>query len=192
MDETVFLNELQLYDKRLRESEEEIAHLQDELQGLQRELIFDPETRIHSPAYFQVRLQEEIIRSERYRHFLSLVLIHVNLSHNPSTQQISREIRQIGAELMAGLTRRTDLIALYRKRQMVVLLPETDPRGCQTLLLRYQAMFPNNGRRMTYSILCYPNDASNLEMATARLDQMSEDLFRGAHAEESRLPPGQE
>ena len=33
-------------------------------------------------------------------------------------------------------------MALYRKRQMIIMLPETDPRGAQTLLLRYQAMFP--------------------------------------------------
>ena len=65
--------ELSLYDKRLRENEELIAKLQDDLSYLQNEVIFDPETRIYSPSYFHVRLQEEIVRSERYRHFLSLV-----------------------------------------------------------------------------------------------------------------------
>jgi GGDEF domain-containing protein len=182
MDEQVFIRELSVYDKRLRESEELIAHLQGELQFMQNEVIFDPETRLHSPSYFHVRLQEEIVRSERYRHFLSLILLHVDIKNNQSTHQVTREIRQIGAELMAGLTRRTDIVALYRKRQMIIMLPETDPRGACTLLLRYQAMFPNNGRRLTYSILSYPNDASNMEMILGKLQEMSEDLFRGNQA----------
>lgn len=180
MDEQAFIRELAVYDQRLRESEEHIARLQDELQYLQNEAIYDPETRIHTPAYFHVRLQEEIVRSERYRHFLSLVLIHVSVKNNQSTQQISREIQKIGAELMAGLTRRIDVVALYRRRQMVIVLPETDPRGAQTLLMRYQAMFPNNGRRLNYSVLCYPNDASNLELVLTQLQERSEDLFRHA------------
>lgn len=185
MDEQAFTRELSLYDKRLRENEELIAKLQDDLSYLQNEVIFDPETRIYSPSYFHVRLQEEIVRSERYRHFLSLVLIHVNLKSNQSTHQVTREIRQIGAEMMSGLTRRTDIVALYRKRQMIIMLPETDPRGAQTLLLRYQAMFPANGRRLTYSVLCYPNDASNIEMMLNSLQDHSENLFRTCQG----LPP---
>lgn len=182
VDELAFIQELKDYDKRLRESEEMIARLQDELQFLRNETIYDPETRIYSPSYFHVRLQEEIVRSERYRHFLSLILIHVNVKNNQSTQQVTREIRQIGAEMMAGLTRRTDIVALYRKRQMIIVLPETDPRGAEILLQRYQAMFPNNSRRLSYAVLSFPNDASNMEMILSKLQERSEDLFRGNQA----------
>lgn len=178
MDEQAFVKELAVYDKRLRESEEVSARLLDQIQQLQSESIFDPETRIHSPSYFHTRLQEEIGRSERYRHFLSLILVHISIKNNQSTHQVSREIRQVGAELMMGLTRRSDVVALYRRRQMIILLPETDPRGAETLVLRYQAMFPSNGRRLSYAVLNYPNDASNLEMALNRLQELSEDLFR--------------
>lgn len=182
VEEHAFIQELQAYDKRLRESEEMIARLQDELQFLQNEAIFDPETRIYSPSYFYVRLQEEIVRSERYRHFLSLILVHVNVKNNQSTQQVTREIRQIGAELMAGLTRRTDIVALYRKRQMIIVLPETDPKGAEILLSRYQAMFPNTERSLSYSVLCFPNDASNMEMVLSKLEERSADLYRGSQA----------
>ena len=83
MDEAAFFQELSIYDKRLREHEEQIAQLQDELQLLQHEVIYDQDTRIHSPSYFHVRLQEEIIRSERYRHFLSLILVPRRLAAEP-------------------------------------------------------------------------------------------------------------
>jgi hypothetical protein len=62
---------------------------------------------------------------------------------------------------------------------MVIMLPETDPRGAHILIQRYQAMFPNNSRRLTYAVLTYPNDATNTELVLNRLQELSEDLFRG-------------
>lgn len=178
MDENIFTQELAVYDRKLREAEERNTQLERELQRLQNEVIHDRETSIYTPAYFHTRLTEEIIRSERYRHFLSLILIHLELSGTHSTEQLTREIRRIGQELSSGLNRRTDIIALFRKRQMIIMLPETDPRGVITLLSRYQATFHDNGRRLNYSVLTYPNDASNIEMVLTRLQELSEDLFR--------------
>lgn len=183
MNEDAFTRELSVYNHRLREYEEQIAQLQDEVQRLKIEAIHDNETSLFSTSYFLTRLNEEIVRSERYRHFLSLILIHVELKNTQSTQQMNRELRKIGLELMAGLSRRTDIIALYRKRQMVIMLPETDPRGAATLVQRYQAMFPNNGRKLSYLVLTYPNDASNIELVLNRLQDLSENLFRGTTAE---------
>jgi two-component system cell cycle response regulator len=181
MNEETFTRELAVYNTRLRDYEEQMVQLQDEVERLRHESIHDPDTTLFSNAYFHSRLQEEIIRSERYRHFLSLILVHVETTNHYSTQQINRELRKIGLELAAGLARRTDIVALYRKRQMVIMLPETDPRGAGTLVQRYQAMFPNNGRRMSYMGLTYPNDASNIELVLTRLQEMSENLFRGTN-----------
>ena len=119
------------------------------------------------------------MRSERYRHFFSLILVHLELKDAQSTSQVTRELKRIGAELKLGLSRRTDTISLYRKRQMVIMLPETDPRGVQILLQRCQAMFPSNGRRLVCAALTYPNDASNIELVLNRLQELSENLFRG-------------
>jgi GGDEF domain-containing protein len=182
MDKDAVVKELEHYNLKLREYEEEIAQLQGEMQLLRDESIHDPETRLFSTSYFYARLREEIVRSERYRHFLSLILLHVELKNAHSTQQILRELRKIGTEMMMGLSRRTDIVAIYRRRQIVVMLPETDPRGVQILLARYAQMFPNNGRRIHYSVLTYPNDASNMELVLNRLQDLSEDLFRGQAA----------
>jgi len=188
MDEQSFMKELMDYDLKLRQSEEQIADLQDKMRGLQYEAIHDPDTQLYSNAYFHSRLNEEIIRSERYRHFLSLILIHVELENSHSTQQVTQEIKRIGLEMMTGLTRRTDIVTHYRRRQIVIMLPETDPRGVGVLLQRYQATFPNNGRRLTYAVLTYPNGASNIELILNRLQDLSEDLFRG-NGRLSAIPP---
>lgn len=173
------LKELDSYNQRLKEYEESIARLQNDIQHLQREAIHDTKTSLFSPAYLYARLSEEIVRSERYRHFLSLVLMHVELKDRHSTRQITREIEKVGKELKRGLTRRTDIISLYRKRQMLIMLPETDMRGANILIQRYQMMFPTNGRQIHYSILTYPNDATNMELLLNRLQELSEDMFRG-------------
>lgn len=165
-------------ERKIQEYEERIERLQDELQRLKTEAIHDIETSLFSTAYFHARLQEEIVRSERYRHFLSLILVHVDFKSLHSTYRINRELRQIGLELMSGLTRRTDIVALYRKRQMIIMLPETDYKGSQLLLSRYRMQFPDNGRRLDYAVLTYPNDASNIELVLNRLQEISEDLFR--------------
>ena len=186
MDEQTFVKELEMYNQKLRESEELIARLQKEMQAFAKEAIHDRETALYSHAYFQARLGEEVVRSERYRHFLSLILVHVNLKNSNSTGQVTRELRKIGRQLAGGLTRRTDTIALYRKRQMVIMLPETDNHGAHKLILRFQATFPCNGRRMSYTTMTYPNDASNIELVLTLLQHNSESLFRGGGLEKNK------
>jgi GGDEF domain-containing protein len=180
MENSQLSQELASYNLKLRENEEQIEILKEELQFLRHEVIHDPETNLYSPAYFHARLNEEIVRSERYRHFFSLVLAHLDLHANLSSQQVTRDLKSIGREMVLGLTRRTDIVALYRRHQMVIMLPETDLRGANLLIQRYQAAFPDNGRRLRYSVLTYPNDASNIELVLGRLQDLSEDLFRSS------------
>ncbi|HOE95325.1 MAG TPA: diguanylate cyclase [Candidatus Sumerlaeota bacterium] len=182
MDESLFTRELAVYNDKLRQAEERIASLEAALQHSRREAIHDRETALLSSAYFLTRLQEEIVRSERYRHFLSLILIHLQLKNVQSTQELNRELAQIGREMSLGLTRRSDTIALYRRCQMIILLPETDGPGAAHLLERYHATFPSNDRTLSYSVLTYPVDASNLELVLTRLQDLSEGLYRGTSA----------
>ncbi|MCE5228050.1 GGDEF domain-containing protein [bacterium] len=179
MDTGELNKELSSTKARLAELEAQNTKLITQLQRLFPEAIHDQDTQLYSNAYFHTRLKEEIVRSERYRHYLSLILIHVELKDRQSTQQITREISRIGRELMSGLTRRNDVVALYSKRQMIVMLPETGPRGAALLMNRFMSTFPNNGRRMTCSILSYPNDATNIEMVLNQIHERSENLFRG-------------
>jgi GGDEF domain-containing protein len=158
--------------------EETLARLRRDLELSLSDSIHDRDTHLYSAAYFHARLQEEIVRSERYRHFLGLILIHLELRHGGTTTQLNHALRQVGTELTGGLTRRTDIVALYRKRQMIIMLPETDAKGANLLVQRYEAMFPSNGRRLSCSVLTYPHDASNIESILARLQGLSEEHFR--------------
>jgi GGDEF domain-containing protein len=182
MDGTPLQIRLSEYQSKLQFCEQQIDTLQGELQRLRNESIHDEETHLFSSAYFYARLQEEILRSERYRHFFSLVLLHVDFNDNYSPPQITHELQRIGRELTLGLSRRTDIVAMYRKRQMILMLPETDPRGVTILLQRCQAMFPSNGSRLVCSALTYPNDASNIELVLNRLQELSEKMFRNGGA----------
>jgi GGDEF domain-containing protein len=158
--------------------EETITQLHRALEASLSDSIHDKETQLYSAAYFHARLQEEIVRSERYRHFLGLILIHLELRQGATATHVSHALRQVGAEMTGGLTRRTDIVALYRKRQMIIMLPETDAKGANLLVQRYEAMFPSNGRRLSYSVLTYPHDASNIESILSRLQALSEEHFR--------------
>ncbi len=168
-------------EARLNDLEHEIEVLQDRLKQLKTDAIHDQETGLYSNDYFHARLKEEIMRSERYRHFFSLILIHIRIRYSRSVNDLNEEIRKICMELQDGLMRRTDIVAFYQDRQVVLMLPETDPKGVEQLLARFQAMFPNemNGRFLTNRVLTYPRDASNIELALGRLHDASQDLLRG-------------
>lgn len=178
MNNTALYKELAECNEKLRAYEEELAKLNQRVTSLKRDTIRDRTSNLYSNAYFYTRLVEEILRSERYRHFLSLILIHLNPGSDQTTRQMTRELRKIGAEITESLTRRTDIVATYRQRQLIVMLPETDPHGAEVLVQRYQSSFPDNGRQLDYSVLTYPNDATNIELMLARLQENSDRLIR--------------
>ena len=182
MDETAIVRELAGANNRLRQSEEQVARLEEHLRASAHEVIRNGETGLFSTAYFHARLQDEIGRAERYRHFLTLVLIHLELSDPTSTGRLSGELALIGGRMKRGLIRGSDLLALYRHSQLVILLPETDERGARTLIKRLGCIMPENGRRVTYSTLNYPHDASNIELLLNRLQDHSENLLNCANS----------
>ena len=188
MDERLIPRRVEEARERQLDSEQYIRRLEQEMQRLQKEAIHDRETALFTSAYFHARLQEEIVRSERYRHFLSLVLVHLELNYSHSTHQLNQELGRLGHEMMTGMTRRSDTVALYRRQQMIIMLPETDGRGAAQLLERYRMTFPSNGRALTFSVVTFPRDASNLEMVLNRLQEASDDLYRRSGSDQAPLP----
>ena len=71
------------------------------------------------------------------------------------------------------------MIAYLRRGQITILLPETDRSGAQTVIERYLPILNSGDSRIRYSILSYPEDASNPEMAMTRLEEISEELNTG-------------
>lgn len=178
--------ELERYNRELREREETIYSLSEKLSDLKERLvriegdsIIDPRTELFSSAFFHTRLKEEVIRSERYRHFLSIILIHLDPDSTFSTQHVTEEIKSFGREVTDGLTRRTDILTHFRKRQIAVILPETDRGGAQFVADRYLTIFPTHNHRLKRGVISFPEDASNNEMLLMLLDELSNNLARG-------------
>lgn len=176
-------SELEKYDQKLREYEELVYGLRKDLHHLTKTSIHDPKTNLYSSSFLYTRLRDEVVRSERYRHFLSLILIHIEPESASSTDQVDAEIRRFGDAVSGSLNRQTDVVAHFSRRQVAVLLPETDRDGAQIIVDRYKATLPAGNRQFRYGILSFPEDATNIESLLATLDGLSEDLFRGAAKE---------
>lgn len=142
----------------------------------------DLHTGLFSTPFFFKRLGEEILRAERYRHFLSVILIHSHPDSTRSAGQGAGELRQIGKSLTGILSRRTDFQALFGRKQIAVLLPETDRDGAASVLERFHGHLNGANSRLTYGTLSFPEDASNLKGLYRQLETLSETLIRGAGA----------
>jgi diguanylate cyclase (GGDEF)-like protein len=88
--------------------------------------ITDNLTRLYVHRHFQDRLREELHRAERYRHFLSLILIdldhfkHVNDNHGHPTGDAV--LSEVAARLQRAVPA-TALVARYGGEEFAVILP---------------------------------------------------------------------
>lgn len=147
------------------------ADLNDERRGR----ILDSRTGFYSRAFFHIRLKGEIARSERYRHFLSVILVHIE--SNPARDEVHGGVIQDFGKLAAmSLKRGTDIMAHYHERQMAIILPETDRVGAQIVLNRHEGLQLNFNGRLRFGIVSYPEDASNMQMFIHRLEEISEKI----------------
>lgn len=167
------LGELERYNRELRDKDEQLFFLREDVKRLEKDAIIDRRTQLYSPTFFYARLKEEIARSERYRHFFSLILIHLRRTPADSTQNLLDRLKILGRQINAVLSRGTDLIANLERSQLVVILPETDSSGAEVVLERYRAVLDVEERPACYEVVSFPRDASNLEMLLAKIDEIS-------------------
>lgn len=170
--------EIGRYDRLLRKGEERIFRLEREVRLLESEQMIDSATGLYTAAFFHERLKQEFVRSERYRHFLTVLLLHFDAGNGHSTQSIHHEIRSFAREILGGSARRSDILALYRKRQIAIILPEIDREDAETVSERYRSMFPCMKNRLYHGTIGYPEDATSLEGLLDRIGEESENLAR--------------
>ncbi len=179
IDQSQSSEELRQYDNLLRKQEESIFFLRRDLKRLQKETIVDPKTELFSSAYFHSSLRNEMLRSERYRHFMTLAVLHLVSRSQTSTNQLTRQIRRIGQQASASLIRRTDTLAEFGKGQVALILPETERTGAEIVIDRLGPIVRNDEYDFRFSILSYPEDASNVEMMLTRIENVAEELRCG-------------
>lgn len=100
---------------------------------------YDSVTNVHSPQYFQHRLEDECTRSRRYKRDLSCLMIDVdnfkvvnNTFGYPAGDRVLKKV----AELVAKNIRLADEVCRYKEDEFGVLLPETNLRGAYALAER--------------------------------------------------------
>lgn len=115
-------------------------------------------TGIANRAAFNVRMDDEFERSNRYGRPFSLILLDVDhfKSFNdsfghPAGDEVLRKV----ARLLAGSARATDFVARYGGEEFAVILPETDRGGAMALAERFRravAEHPWDLRQVSISV----------------------------------------
>lgn len=103
----------------------------------------DPETSLYNRSYFHGRLIEELRRSVRYGHEITLVLFEMSnlarVQEAEGPENTLRMLKAISADLVR-MTRDCDVVARLGEGNFAALLPETGWRGGQVMserLCRY-------------------------------------------------------
>lgn len=95
---------------------------------LYREAIADNITDVFNQNYFLMRLREEIARSKRYGHPISLMFVDINNFPKANSSLVNKEeellLKGIGL-LLKTKVRNVDIIARYSGGKFAVILPET-------------------------------------------------------------------
>jgi len=150
-----YLTQLQRYQKKLEKNNVE----------LQEESLTDALTRIGNRAAFDLRLEEEVYRAQRYGTELSLIMLDIdkfkgyNDSYgHPAGDKVLEKV----AELLRSRARPSDFVARYGGEEFTVILPATGR---------------NNARKVAESLrkavetAKFPNRAITISAGVATLDE---------------------
>lgn len=104
--------------------------------------ITDGLTKLFNHRYFQERLEQEVRRSRRYNHTISLVMADLDYFKTYNDQfghpRGDMALKTV-ANIMRGLTRETDILARYGGEEFVIILPETTKEEAAGLARRILA-----------------------------------------------------
>ena len=125
----------------------ELRRLEQENVDLAHKAEHDPLTALYNRRAFEARLREEIARARRYERPLALAMLDLD-----RFKMVNDTIGHIGgdqvliatAQLIAGRSRTSDIVARYGGEEIAIIMPETDSEQaynyCETLRRRIQTM----------------------------------------------------
>jgi GGDEF domain-containing protein len=150
--------------------EETTSRLRSESARAKKLALYDPSTAIFHRWYFELRLEEEVRRSERYGQCVSVIALRIDQSaHGSEDQPLNLEIAQLAARTLRGV----DIPASLGEFEYAFCLPNTDPDGARITARRLREVLGRG--RCSIGIACYPYDSSDskkvLEYAIDELDR---------------------
>ena len=122
-------------------------------------ILLDPNTGLHVPWYFWLRVLDEVNRSARYGSPFALLMLEPRAQkHAP------KDLLEAAARVPAAV-RSTDLAGLVGSTQVGVMLPHQDVHAAEAamecILQRLGKTTPR-GVRWEARLLCYPQDGAEI------------------------------
>lgn len=141
-------------------------------------------TGLSNRRAFQVRIEEEVDRSERYQHPFTLMILdidrfkNINDTHgHPAGDVVLREL----ARLLKAAVRTVDFVARYGGEEFVILLPETGGTHAREIGERIRTRTSKmpvtlpDGKEISFTIslgvACYPSCGRKASEIVERADQ---------------------
>ncbi len=137
----------------------------------------DELTGLHNYRYFYKRLQEEMLRAQRFDRNLALVIFDVDgfKVFNDTYGHLSGDflLEQLG-KLLTKSVRSIDIVSRYGGEEFCIIMPESDAADCMNFMERlrviilsedFQDKFSSECHRITVSLggAIYPNDAQRID-----------------------------
>lgn len=116
-------------EKLLKNFENVILKVRDQIKILEEQSRIDPLTGIYNRRIFQERIDEELDRFHRYKHNFSLIFFDIDDFREVNDRyghQAGDIVLKIIAQRVKDMLRKPDLLSRYGGEEFVVILPETD------------------------------------------------------------------
>ncbi len=161
--------------------------LYTQTERLKKLSITDPLTGMLNRRYFQERLEEEIARSSRRGHFLSLMMLDIDgfKTYNDTFgHPAGDKLLKLISDAIMNTVRTNDIVARFGGDEFLVLLPETDASTAMHIAERIRAEISqvalapggapvSSSPAVTVSIgiASYPNHGQTLERMIEQVDR---------------------
>ena len=141
--------------------------------------VTDSLTGLYVRRYFMRKLQEEIVRAERYDKVLSLIIADLDrfkrINDSYGHDAGDKALKALGSFFQASI-RDVDIIARYGGEEFVILLPDADKNAAYTLAERLRESFGKTKLEglppitMSLGVSTFPEDGTDIEELIKKAD----------------------
>ncbi len=156
----------------------DVTELQRLIGQLTKLSIMDDLTEIYNVRYFWARFRYELVRSRRYGHPLSVVMLDLDRFKRLNERyghQVGDEVLAYVAQVMKANTREADVLARYGGEEFAVVLPNTECEGAR--------IYAENMRRQIESCVMHHQAGDISVTVSAGVAALSPDI----HTEDELL-----